>query len=195
MMLLAKARHDVNPDGATILRSMYDAMLQAVYILKDPAKREERAALFMDFFWIEQERLIRLLDKNPTILAQQVSSSPLRSQHEETLKENLARIRKKYLASDGKIRRNWYSGNLCYLASEVDLEHEYKLVQRVLSLMVHSSPFALRGGGPVIAGTHLVTDAWLLGLRVLGYIAEAAGVKLDKDEQEAIELAQKPLFD
>src|SRR5262245_57635459 len=56
------AKHDSRPDGMTLLRAMYDAQLQALYILEDPAKADERAQLFLDFRWIEQRQMQRVIE-------------------------------------------------------------------------------------------------------------------------------------
>src|SRR3972149_10665166 len=55
--------HDWTWDGASILRTSYDAMLQALYIFHDDAKRDGLARRFLDFRVVEQMKLLRVVDE------------------------------------------------------------------------------------------------------------------------------------
>ena len=82
------AKNDWRADGMTLLRAMYDAHLQALHILADPAEADERAQLFLDYRWIEQRRMQNLLERNSTQLAQTLLRSPRRAEGEAEREEN-----------------------------------------------------------------------------------------------------------
>ena len=77
---LAVLRNNAVPDygfdAASILRSIYDAMLQGLYIMADPNRRDERAQLFLDFRDVERKRRIDLMDASRTALAKRVRIAP-----------------------------------------------------------------------------------------------------------------------
>ena len=185
-ILVDKAPHNFSFDAAMILRGMYDAMLQCLYILADPDERENRARLFLDFFWVEQRRITELMDNNPSFVAQHVRTSPKRPSHEPQLQQKFDLVRTRYLNRKGTCRRTWYTGGLRKLARAVGYEHEYEILQQYLSAYVHSSAFALKWGGSGLTAAQLITNAWMLSLRTLGPIADVAGVALTDEETEAI---------
>ncbi|MFH1740465.1 MAG: DUF5677 domain-containing protein [bacterium] len=194
LLLVCYARHNVNFDAPVILRSIYDAVLQGLYILNDPCHREERARLFLDYFWIEQHEHVRNMDKNPLPIALYIQYSPYRKSYEPELEREFARVKDKYLKQKGRLRGNWYPGNLRELAKQVNLEEEYDLLQKQLSGAVHSSPFVLKCGGTYFRGLHVLTAAILLLFRLLGQTAEFAGIALTDEERSIIERASGSIF-
>lgn len=190
------AQHDFRTDGMTLLRAMYDAHLQALYILADPAQADERAQLFIDYRWIEQRGMQKLLEGNSTALAQALLKSPKRAEGEAAREENYQRLRPKYLTRKGKdVRRNWYPGSLRELAREVGLESEYEILQRDLSGAVHSSPTALLAGASFSEPQHLLLVGWRLMFRVLGRIAQHHGAPLGDEHEEIVRDAMANLYD
>lgn len=71
--------HDFVFDGAMILRGIYDAMLQALFILIDASRREDRARQYLDYRWVEKQNAIHLFDRSPTYVGRRVSESPRRA--------------------------------------------------------------------------------------------------------------------
>jgi hypothetical protein len=193
-VLRRHAHQDVVFDGAMVLRGIYDAMLQALFILNDSARWDERSQLFLDSFWVDHKRQTLLLDKNPTFLARQITSSPKRAAAEPAYDLEFNRVQAKFLDRKGKLRENWYVGNLRDLATEVNLEAEYELLQKWLSGFVHSSAFALRSP-PSFDGFLLSNWAWQFSFRVLGKFAEYAGVQLSEEESGLIRISTQNIFD
>ena len=166
-LLCCEARHPWDADGALILRAIYDASLQLLYILNKPELREQRASQYLDFVWIEKDWVRKWGDKYSSPLAKKFRKSPMRIVGEPVLDKNLRRIRSQYLTSAGKEwRQTWYKGSLRNLAEELGLQEEYDLLQKQLSGAVHSSPHTLHHG-PVIKGTHHITWAWQITFRVI----------------------------
>lgn len=189
------AQHDFRADGMTILRAMYDAQLQVLYILADPADADERAQLFLDFRWIEQRRMQELLEGNPTQLAQTLLKSPRRAEGEAAREENFQRLRPNYLTRKGKLRADWYPGTLRELAKTVGLESEYEILQRTLSGAVHSTPTALLAGLTFSDPEHLLLIGWRITFRVLGRIAQHHGAPLEPEHEEVVRDAMRNLYD
>jgi len=192
-VLIDKSPRQPDADCATILRSMYDAMLQGLYILKDPTQREKRARLFLDYVVVERYRFMELLDGNPTPFAKKLKSSPARSLGEPELGQKFNQVKSQFLTPKGKLRTTWYEGSLRDLARHVGLEDEYEILQRILSNIVHSTPLTLRYG-PLIRGNHLPTFAWQFGIRLLGAVADYAGVSLDDEERDLVESMDKSVL-
>lgn len=190
------AKNDWRTDGMTLLRAMYDAHLQALYILADPAEADARAQLFLDYRCIEQRRMQNLLERNSTQLAQTLLRSPRRAEGEAEREVNFQRLRPKYLTKDGKrLRRDWYEGNLYDLAREVGLESECEILQRDLSGAVHSTPAALLAGASFSEPEHLLLVGWKLMFRVLGRIAQHHGASLEPEHEEIVRDAMTNLYD
>jgi hypothetical protein len=168
-------------------------MLQALYILVDQTRRDERAQLYLDFFWIEKEKAIELYDKSPTYLGKRMSQSPRRGNAEVAIQREIQRVRPKFANSKGKPRNHWYEGDLRVLARAVGIETEYELFQKHFSGVVHASPYALQEGMP-IKGFLLGDLAWRFSFRVLGQFSEFAGVTLDEQESELVRLSAGNVF-
>lgn len=194
LVLRDKSPHNFIFDGAMVLRGVYDAMLQALYILKDASARNERARLYLDYFWVEKKSTLELLDRNPTQFAKRISQSPRRTNAEPAIESEYQRVLPQFQNKKGKPRDHWYEGNLRDLARSVGLEPEYEILQRQLSGVVHSSSYALREGMPM--GDFLLLDlVWRFSFRVLGQFAEYAGIALDKVELDLVSISNGIVFD
>ena len=56
------APHDWSVDGVSILRTIYDATLQLLWLLHDPKRRAERAKLYLDFLEVEKHQMLHRFD-------------------------------------------------------------------------------------------------------------------------------------
>ena len=194
-------QHDFAYDGEILLRAIYDTSLQATYILRDPKFREARAERYLNYAWVEMDRLRTWADTSTSALARQVRPSPLKKHGEPELDRNLKRLGKTYKTKKGGWHDAWYkgkaaagekqAGSLRDVAREVGVEEEYDFLQRQLSAAVHSSPSSL-ARQPLIGEGHLLTLAWHFAFRVLALLlkyydldAERAG--LTHEEYEVIE--------
>jgi hypothetical protein len=79
-------------DGATILRTIYDAMLQSLYIFHDDKQQDHLARRFLDFRIIEQVKGIRLSDKGNTDMCRQLARSSKRAAAEPAIMEEFRRV-------------------------------------------------------------------------------------------------------
>ena len=188
------APHDWGFDGASILRNIYDVMLQGMYIVADPCMRENRAQLYLGFMDVERKRRIELLDSSGTDLAKRISGSPKRPAAEPEIEKRFNAIKVNYQTKAGKIRETWYPGTLRDLARTAGLEPEYELMQKSLSGAVHSSPLTLKEG-PFVKDFLLMDWHWRFAFRILGAYADYKKVALDKTEQGLVESARQNVFD
>jgi hypothetical protein len=188
--------HPYTFDEAMIVRGIYDAMLQALYILDDVATCDERGELYLDWYWIEKNDEIERYDSNPTFLAQRMSKSPRRPATEPFFEKKYRESFPKYATKKGdKTRQHWYCGSLRELAKGITpcLESEYELLQAYLSGPTHSSVYALTE--PPVFDKELLADfAWRFSYRVLGKFARYKGITLTEDEQGMIALATENIF-
>jgi hypothetical protein len=190
------AKNDWRADGMTLLRAIYDAHLQVLYILEDPAKADERAQLFLDFRWIEQRAMQQIIEHNPTRLAKKLMQSPKRLEGAVELDANYQKLRPHFLTKNGKKDRGqWYPGTLRELAVAVGLESEYEIIQKDLSGSVHSSPTALLAGPTFSNPEHLLLLAWKLMFRVLGRTAAHHHVPLEKHHEKMVRDAMSNIYD
>lgn len=191
--LHCKSPHEWEFDGTSILRNIYDVMLQGLYIMTDSAKREERAQLYLDFMKVERKERINLMDASRTDIAKHVSGSPMRPEAEPEIKKQFDAVKDQFTTKKGKLRDRWYPGSLRDLATETGLEPEYDLMQRFLSGVVHSSPLTLKEG-PFVRGFLLMDWYWRFAFRVLGAYATYKQVELDETENGLIEMARTNIF-
>jgi hypothetical protein len=188
--------HPYTFDEAMIVRGIYDAMLQALYILDGAATWDERAQMYLDWYWIEKKDEIERYDSNSTFLAQRMSKSPRRPAAEPLFEKKYQEAFPKYATRRGdKTRQHWYCGTLRELAKAVtpSLESEYELLQAYLSGPTHSSVYAL--SEPPVFDKELLADfAWRFSYRVLGKFACYKGIALTEDEEGMIALATENVF-
>jgi hypothetical protein len=153
------------PDGCTyeasvLLRVMYDACLQAMYIMHDEHDRAARARLYLDFYWVEKKKRIRDIDSIESPMADGVRQSPRRPQAESEINRRFDEVEANYRIKSGH-RKNWYPGHLGGLAEHVGLLGEYRIVVKQLHGITHVSPWQYHHKSPISQ------DALLMWARVL----------------------------
>jgi len=188
-VLREHAPRDFFFDGAMILRGMYDTMLQALYIMSDPAQQESRATQYLDYYWIEKHEMIAVIDSSTTDVGQRLSRSAKRAGAEPAIEKEFQRVRPIFENNKGKLWNRWYKSDLRKLSKDKDigLESEYEILQKQLSGAVHSSPYALQE--PLLyKGFPLMMFAWKFIFRVLGKFADYNGIALEKHESDLIDL-------
>ena len=186
-------QHVWTADGATILRTTYDAMLQALYILNDP-KEHQRARRFLDFSIVEQVKMIRLTDERRTAASRQIADSKKRAAVEPKIQNEFKRVCKLYGYDMQKPPVYWYKGSLRDLAKDVGYETEYEILHKQLSATAHSSMFGLTANA-VFNSFNALQLYWLFAFRVLGKLVDYVGVTLTDTEKGVLALADKNVLD
>ena len=186
--------HDFSFDAASILRTTYDVMLQGLYIIVDPSKREKRSQLYLDFMDVERMRRIELIHDSPTRLANRLRESSKAATGEPAIKKRFEEVKGKFTGGNGGVRRDWYPGTLRDLARASGLEAEYEVIQKWLSGVVHSSPLTLKEG-PLVDGLLVLNWHWRFAFRILGAYAKYKEIDLHQTEKDLIALARKNVLD
>ena len=206
------ARHDWSVDGVIILRTLYDATMQLLWLLAVPDERADRAKLYLDFLEIEKHQMLHRVDSSGTDMGTAMAESPRRPEGEEQRQKKLREVGATYLTKRGRrrfddqgepylteptaeYRKHWYRpSNLGKLAAELDYDSECGMFQEDLSASVHASPWSLING-PAIKPEFVLTWAMALGLRAAGAIADAYRIPLDEDQQDVIATAKRNMYD
>lgn len=192
LCLRVNAKYPWEQEGAVILRTMYDASMQGLYILADPAEAESRAHLYLEYEIVERHKFIEFAKQGNAPGLKQIANSPLRSQAEPLLRKELDRVRSKYPRSDGKgLRNKWYAGKLEDLAKVVGFTEECQFFQKTLSGAVHSSPF---WSGVGLDERLLIPMAYELTIRVVGKAALFFSVPISDDDRDLIAESMKHLL-
>ena len=191
-------QHDWSADGASILRTTYDAMLQALYILADPQERQTRARRFLDFGVVERVKLIHVCDEKRTKASQRIAASSRRAVVDPSIQAEFQRVCTKYGYNTEDVPKhlplNWYSDGLRKIAKDVGYETEYELLRKLLSSVVHSSVFGITG----ISGfgkQSVMQLYWLFAFRVLDKVVEYVGTEVTGTEKRLLEMSRRNIFD
>jgi len=190
------AKHEWSADGASVLRTAYDAMLQALYILT--AEQQDRARRFLDFGVVEQVKLIHVFDKKRTKASQRIAASSRRATVDPALEVEFQRVCAKYgyNAKDPprNLPKHWYRGSLYDVAVKVGYDTEYELLQKQLSGIVHSSVFGIAGVS--CYGDHNVMQLyWLFAFRVLDKMLGYVGTGVTETEKFLLKMSRRNIFD
>jgi hypothetical protein len=187
-------QHDWTADGATILRTTYDAMIQALYILADPKEQQQRARRFLDFSIVERVKILRLADARRTAASRQIADSKLRAGVESDIQNEFKRVCSLYGYDMKKPPTYWYKGSLRDLAKAVGYETEYEILHKQLSATAHSSMFGLTANA-VFSGFNALQLYWLFAFRVLGKFVDYVGITLSDTEKGMLALADRNVLD
>jgi hypothetical protein len=193
-LLFRRNGNDAELDGASILRTIYDAHLQILYILQDP---ESRAKLYADFFNVEWHKFREMIDRRPEGLLKLVAQSPNRAKTEPANDANFRRVEAAYRRPDGSYRQNWYVGTPRDVARKVGYEGEFLVLSRLLNPIVHSSAFGLFSPTQM-NGDGMVSLAWDLLFRCIGKTLEYEGImpKVGADiATNVVRPTYKPMFE
>lgn len=190
-------------DAGTLLRAMFDAYIQAAYIVHDLNKAEERARDYLDFEHVERFKLVESVMKHDTPLSRHLKASPKRAEGKNRLKQEYDRVKSRYFLerkrADGAIKRGpgtrntWYAQNLLELAKILDKEDEYDSLLKMFHGCVHSSPMSV-GRGPMVSAEHVVDWASTIAARVAKLNVEHHKIKLDHLYNGILESLCKPYF-
>lgn len=191
--LRSHSSHAWDVDGVCILRSMYDALLQLLYVAVESCN-PSLARRYLDFEWIERWHSIRRIQESPTVFAKSLMESPDREFGEKRVSQMVEETRSQFIDAKGKLSKNWYCGDLRQVAAAVGYEQEYELFQQDSSKSVHSSSAPLQRG-PIIRRDRIDAFASAFSLRAVGVLSRVYGLRLNPDDQEAVEYASGNLYD
>jgi len=176
-------------DIGALLRCMFDAYLQADYILRDPAKRMERATLYLEFQHVERYKAEQKMLSHNNPLSDTLRRSPHRAEGQARTKGEFDRVKKPFLKKDKKkapggvatreadTREQWYESNLGQLAQNAGRKDEYDTFVCPFSGCAHSSSYAILEGPPVTP-EYVMQFASSLAARVVNLNVRYNGIDL-----------------
>ena len=177
-------------DAGTLLRSMFDAYLQADYIFRDPARRAELAAQYFEFAHVERYQMPRKVLRHDNPISSALRVSPMKSEGGKRLQQEFDRVKDRFLINGGngkgggqrerRTRDKWYKENLRELAVAAGKEAEYDIFMTSFSGCVHSSAFAVEKG-PMIPQEFVLSPASAFAARVAKMNVEYNQLELGGD--------------
>ena len=190
-------------DAGTLLRAMFDAYIQAEYIVHDPCKADGRARDYLDFEHVERFKSVTSVVKHDTPLSNHLKASPKRPEGEKRLQQEYDRVKARYFVekrrSDGTVklgpgtRNTWYARSLSEIARTVGKEVEYDTLLKNFHGCVHSSPMAV-GRGPMVSAKHVLDWASTIVARVARLNIEHNRIELDDLYGRILDVLCKPYF-
>ena len=145
-------------DAGALLRIMFDAYLQAEYIVYDPNVQRERAKDYLDFEIVERYKLSERIPAHDHPISRKFKSSPLRVKGEPALRAEYDQVKARYYVErkkngntkrGPKTRNQWYPGTLRDIAKGIKKEAEYDYFVATFHGCVHSSALAVHKGPPI----------------------------------------------
>jgi hypothetical protein len=182
---------------------MFDAYLQADYIVHDRAVSQSLAADYFDFENVDRYKTFKkwMSHNNPWV--DRLKESPNRPSGEpaliaayEKVKGRFARPKRKTDSPDIKdsdLRNQWYAGDLRQIARQLGKLDEYDILLAAFHGCVHSSANALRHGPPLKA-ENLMMWASTIAARVMQLNLSYHHVQLSDTNQAIMAIYNRPYF-
>jgi hypothetical protein len=190
-------------DAGALLRAMFDAYLQAEYIVSDPSMARSRANDYLDFEHVERYKRAHKVISYDNPFANQLKSSPRRPEGEQRLQMEYDRVKHRFLVekrkSDGTIkqgpgtRTNWYLGSLADIARSLGKIDEYDILLATFHGCVHSSALAVRKG-PTVSREHILDWASTIAARVAQLSVRHNDLKISDFHAKILAALCKPYF-
>jgi hypothetical protein len=195
-------KHDMpgfflNP-ATSLNRSMYDAFLQALYLVHDPSMAEKLAADYFNFGIIEHVKFVKALDSNESLLAKKVATSPMRAASEKEWNKAFSQVeaqfRKSKKSRGWRWRDKWYEGNLRDLAEKTGRLREYDFNVAYSHASVHANPHATLQG-PIWTPAGLLFNVCYIASQAVDLLRRHLGVELSCRGRRLIEALSRGMFD
>jgi len=190
-------------DAGMMLRAMFDAYLQADYVLSDPSRADQRANDYLDYEHVERHNLMERVMKHNNPLVKRLMASPARPDGEKRAKAAYDRVKGRYFTGksrtgrpvkqEHRTRNKWYAGDLSGIARALGREAEYDIILATFHGCVHSSAFAVRLRPPISA-VHVSHWASTIAARVAQLSVQHNKIELDDFHSTLLAQLCKPYF-
>ena len=190
-------------DAGALLRVMFDAYLQAEYIVIDKAKAAERAQDYFDFEHVERYRQAQRVLSCDNPFADALKNSSARPAGEKRLQEAFDRVCAKYAIPESRkggskgskvrTRPNWYPGTLADIARLTGRSDEYAILLSSFHGCVHSTASAVEKG-PVVERKHILHWATTIVARIAWLSVEHNHASLNELDSSLLATLRKPYF-
>lgn len=128
---------------------MYDAFIQAGYIVLDPDNADKQGTLYLEFAHVEQRKMYQELKRQETKLANLVLDRNVDNDTEADLQERFDAVKHHYRVPGKKnkhtnrLRNTWYEHDLRHLAKRIGQFDDYVFFLQRYHGSTHSSSLAL----------------------------------------------------
>jgi len=124
-------------DADTLLRGIFESLVNALYISQDPSKR---ARLFLEYDFVHRKKLLDIITeryKDEASLSKEIIEK--RIEDRKDLLREYSRVEANY-----PDKGRWSGLSLEGMAQKVSLQEEYDFLYRYLSQRVHPSPSSIK---------------------------------------------------
>jgi len=185
----------ISNDCGALLRTLWDTFIQAGYVFADPAERDARGELYLNYLAVEKHMQSLAVVALNTKFSQQIASSPLRVEGEKDNQREFDKVKHKYESNpkaSGKttIRKHWYRGDLRSLSKAIGCENEYISFVVSLNGSTHAGPSAIKYGCP-IRGESTWVFAAMLVCRIARMVVDNGALSVSSDANEIINAFQQ----
>lgn len=181
--------HAYTNDALTLLRTMYDVSLQAMWLTNDLSNTATLAEDYLAFAEIERHTLLEKLASSETEFAKQIMKSPRRSAAEADIENAFRKAAARFQGKKAGFPANWYRCNLRQIAQNLNLVEEYDFMVAQFSKAVHATPSNMRDG-PGMPQKDVISRAWEFLLRVMDANARHHRLELSPELKEVFEYAR-----
>jgi hypothetical protein len=192
--LLADTLNDqAENDCCALLRCIWDAHIQAAYMVSDPSKSDERAQAYFDFVWVERREMHRFVFSHDTDISRDLAKSPDRTVGEPNLEAQFQRVLPRFKLKNGRPRHHWYPGTLRDLAKALGNEAEFDTLYWHLHSSVHSSTRVVKNG-PSISAEHVGDWASIIAARIADLVVSRLRINLPEEAAALLQTLAKTDF-
>ena len=178
-----------NPTTA-LLRCIYDAQIQLLYILNDPNEAEQRASRYLRFGPVEHYKYLNFLDSCKSPMAKRITALPGKQEARSQIEAQYQEARNS-MTEEERGWKHWYKGSLYDLARIVGREEEYTWCVRFSNGAVHGSPFATIKGSLSPGGVEAAFASVTVVTQTARIIGRALGLNFSDNSRRWIETTQE----
>ncbi len=170
-----------------LIRVMYDALIQACYIVHEPESADAKGQDYLNYSHIEKYNCITKVFHGNSALSRRMAQSNRRAEMEPIFKAEFEKVKEKYTDSNGRIRNHWYSGNLYDLARKIGKVDEYRWYCTVSNSTVHGGPLSVIHGPQGPSRFEPVSVASALVLQMAKLLRDYCKIQLSKIANDVID--------
>ncbi|HNO79054.1 MAG TPA: DUF5677 domain-containing protein [Phycisphaerae bacterium] len=180
-----------NP-AVALIRCMYDALLQALYIAHDSERRDALGEDYLDYAYIREYKDMQLIINGSDSLSKRLANSPLRIAREPEIRANYAKHKSRYLAGEKGVRDKWYEArNLWEIASLVGKSSEYGWYCTLSNGSIHADSRVVQHGPRLYFSGELYPIAANVACQAIKLLTKELDIQLSKENADLLNLLAK----
>jgi hypothetical protein len=172
-------------DACALLRCIWDAYIQAAYIVFEPSESASRANSYRDYQHVERRQLAHRVLDHDTPVSRDLKSRSGHDQHQAAVEEEFERAKSRFMSAKGKLWNKWYSEGLPGIAGKLGIAAEHDMLVWHLHGSVHSS--YLTSSGPLLSIEYVPAWADFITARIAHLSVSHNGFVLTESERDFLE--------